>query len=129
VLDRRDFNATEAGQRLLEDESLARLMEILNQHRLGLNDVEPDILGRNYEYLLRKSAEGGGQSAGEFFKPREVGLLMVHILDPQEGGSLYNPACGSGGLLSKPSCACVNLRTRIPYYLTMSQKGMRSCGN
>ncbi len=101
VIDRRDFNATEAGQRLLEDESLARLMEILNQHRLGLNDVEPDILGRAYEYLLRKFAEGGGQSAGEFFTPREVGVLMAHILDPQEGETLYDPACGSGGLLIK----------------------------
>ncbi|MFQ5610589.1 MAG: N-6 DNA methylase [Anaerolineae bacterium] len=101
VIDRRDFNATEAGQRLLEDEGLARLMEILNRHRLGLHDVEPDILGRAYEYLLRKFAEGGGQSAGEFFTPREVGLLMATILDPQEGETLYDPACGSGGLLIK----------------------------
>jgi len=67
VIDRRDFNATEGGQRTVEDEVLARLMEILNRQRLGLRDVEPDLLGRAYEYLLRKFAEGGGQSAGEFF--------------------------------------------------------------
>ncbi len=110
VLDRRDFNATEAGQRLLEDEVLARLMEILNRQRLGLEDVEPDILGRAYEYLLRKFAEGSGQSAGEFFTPREVGILMAMILDPQEGETVYDPACGSGGLLIK---AQLRLRDKV----------------
>jgi type I restriction enzyme M protein len=116
VIDRRDFNATEAGQRLLEDGSLARLMEILNRQPLGLDDVEPDILGRAYEYLLRKFAEGGGQSAGEFFTPREVGLLMAHILDPQEGETLADPACGSGGLLIK---AQLRLREKVA-----AQKGV-----
>jgi len=101
VIDRRDFNATESGQRVLEDDVLARLMEILNQHRLGLDDVEPDLLGRAYEYLLRKFAEGGGQSAGEFFTPREVGILISFILDPEPGESLYDPCAGSGGLLIK----------------------------
>lgn len=101
VIDRRDFNATEGGQRIVEDDTLARLMEILNRQRLGLKDVEPDMLGRAYEYLLRKFAEGGGQSAGEFFTPREVGVLMAHILDPQAGDTIFDPACGSGGLLIK----------------------------
>ncbi len=110
VIDRRDFNVTEAGQRILEDNTLARLMEILNQHRLGLGDVEPDILGRAYEYLLRKFAEGSGQSAGEFFTPREVGLLMAFILNPQEGETVYDPACGSGGLLIK---AQLRLREKV----------------
>jgi type I restriction enzyme M protein len=53
VIDIVDFNATAAGQRILGDDTLARLMEILNRQRLGLRDVEPDILGRAYEYLLR----------------------------------------------------------------------------
>jgi type I restriction enzyme M protein len=101
VIDIVDFNATAAGQRILDDDTLAQLMGILNRQRLGLRDVEPDILGRAYEYLLRKFAEGSGQSAGEFYTPMEVATLMAFILDPEEGETIYDPACGSGGLLIK----------------------------
>jgi type I restriction enzyme M protein len=101
VIDIVDFNATAAGQRILDDDTLARLMEILNRQRLGLHDVDPDILGRAYEYLLRKFAEGSGQSAGEFYTPMEVATLMAFIIDPEEGETIYDPACGSGGLLIK----------------------------
>ncbi len=101
VIDIVDFNATQAGQRIITDEHIHELMQILSEHRLGLEDVEPDILGRAYEYLLKKFAEGSGQSAGEFYTPREVGLLMAYLLDPEEGEEVYDPACGSGGLLIK----------------------------
>jgi len=101
VIDTVDFNATAAGQRILDDAPLAELVQVLSLHRLGLKDVEPDILGRAYEYLLRKFAEGQGQSAGEFYTPREVGILMARILEPQPGMTVYDPACGSGGLLIK----------------------------
>ena len=101
VIDIVDFNATQAGQRIISDEHIHRLMQILSKYRLGMDDVEPDILGRAYEYLLRKFAEGSGQSAGEFYTPREVGLLMAYLLDPKEGEEIYDPACGSGGLLIK----------------------------
>jgi len=101
IIDIVDFNATQAGQRIISDEHIHGLMQILSKYRLGLEDVEPDILGRAYEYLLRKFAEGSGQSAGEFYTPREVGLLMAYILDPEEGEEIYDPACGSGGLLIK----------------------------
>ncbi|MCS7283734.1 MAG: type I restriction-modification system subunit M, partial [Anaerolineae bacterium] len=101
VIDTVDFNATAAGQRILDDAPLAELIQVLSRHRLGLKDVEPDILGRAYEYLLRKFAEGQGQSAGEFYTPREVGILMARILEPQPGMTVYDPACGSGGLLIK----------------------------
>lgn len=101
VIDMVDFNATAAGQRIISDEHLAALIEVLSRHRLGLNDVEPDILGRAYEYLLRKFAEGQGQSAGEFYTPREVGILMARLLEPEPGMTVYDPACGSGGLLIK----------------------------
>jgi type I restriction enzyme M protein len=101
VIDIVDFNATQAGQRIISDEHIHELMQILSEHRLGLEDVDPDILGRAYEYLLKKFAEGSGQSAGEFYTPREVGLLMAYLLDPEEGEEVYDPACGSGGLLIK----------------------------
>lgn len=101
VIDVKDFNETAAGQRVVDDARLQRLVQILGTHRLGLDDVEPDLLGRAYEYLLRKFAEGGGASAGEFYTPREVAVLMARILDPQPGMSVYDPCCGSAGLLIK----------------------------
>ncbi len=101
VIDVVDFNATAAGQRILDEEPLSALIQVLGKHRLGLDDVEPDILGRAYEYLLRKFAEGQGQSAGEFYTPREVAILMARILEPQPGMEVYDPCCGSGGLLIK----------------------------
>jgi type I restriction enzyme M protein len=96
-----DYNARQAGQRVLGDEQLAKLIEVLSRHRLGLANAEPDILGRAYEYLLRKFAEGQGQSAGEFYTPKEVGWLMAYILDPGPFSTAYDPTCGSGGLLIK----------------------------
>ena len=101
VIDITDFNATTSGQRMLDDDRLASLVQILDQHRLGLDDVEPDILGRAYEYLLRKFAEGQGSSAGEFFTPPEIGQLMARVLDPQPGQTVYDSNCGSAGLLIK----------------------------
>ncbi len=77
------------------------MVEILSRYRLGLDDVEPDILGRAYEYLLRKFAEGSGQSAGEFYTPREVGVLMARLLAPEPGMTVYDPCAGSSGLLIK----------------------------
>jgi len=101
VIDIADFNATAAGQRIISDDKLKDLIDVLGRYRLGLKDVEPDILGRAYEYLLRKFAEGSGQSAGEFYTPREVAILMSHILDPEPNKDVYDPCCGSGGLLIK----------------------------
>ncbi|MDR7543525.1 MAG: class I SAM-dependent DNA methyltransferase [Armatimonadota bacterium] len=101
VIDVIDFNATAAGQRILDEEPLSALVQVLSKYRLGLDDVEPDIFGRAYEYLLRKFAEGQGQSAGEFYTPREVAILMARILEPQPGMEVYDPCCGSGGLLIK----------------------------
>jgi type I restriction enzyme M protein len=101
VIDIVDFNATISGERIVDDGKLQTLIEIISKQRLGLKDCEPDILGRAYDYLLRKFAEGQGQSAGEFLTPKEVGWLMAYILDPQEGQSIYDPACGTAGLLIK----------------------------
>ncbi len=101
VIDVQDFNETQSGQRTLDEDRLEALIEVLSRHRLGLQDTEPDILGRAYEYLLRKFAEGQGQSAGEFYTPKEVGWLMARLINPEPKTTIYDPACGSGGLLIK----------------------------
>jgi type I restriction enzyme M protein len=101
VLDVKDFNEHQSGQRTLDDDRLAALIEVVSRHRLGLRNAEPDILGRAYEYLLRKFAEGQGQSAGEFYTPKEVGWLMAHLIDAEPYTTIYDPACGSAGLLIK----------------------------
>lgn len=101
VIDFVDFNATAAGQRIISDDALKKLIDVLGKYRLGLKDVEPDIVGRAYEYLLRKFAEGSGQSAGEFYTPREVAILMSYVLNPEPDKTIYDPCCGSGGLLIK----------------------------
>src|SRR3989344_1762182 len=101
IIDRVDFNATTHGQRDLDDDRLSNLIEAISAKRLGLADVEPDIIGRSYEYLIRKFAEGSGQSAGEFYTPREVGMLMAYIMDAEPGMEIYDPCCGSAGLLIK----------------------------
>ncbi len=99
IIDRMDFNATTHGQRDIDDDRLSNLIERVSEKRLGLKDVEADIIGRSYEYLIRKFAEGSGQSAGEFFTPPEVACIMARIMDPEPGLSVYDPCCGSAGLL------------------------------
>jgi type I restriction enzyme M protein len=101
IIDRVDFNATTHGVRDIDDNRLSNLIERISEKRLGLGDVEADIIGRSYEYLIRKFAEGGGQSAGEFYTPGEVGEIMALIMDPEPGMSCYDPTCGSVGLLIK----------------------------
>jgi len=101
IIDRIDFNATTHGVRDIDDDRLSNLIEEISKKRLGLNDAEPDIIGRSYEYLIRKFAEGGGQSAGEFYTPKEVGLIMAKIMNPEPGMKIYDPCCGSAGLLIK----------------------------
>ena len=101
IIDRVDFNATTHGQRDIDDDRLSNLIEKISKKRLGLNDVEPDIIGRSYEYLIRKFAEGSGQSAGEFYTPKDVGIIMAKIMQSEEGMEIYDPTCGSAGLLIK----------------------------
>lgn len=103
VIDIVDYNETRNGEREISDAALRGVIETYSdpRYRLGLHDVEPDFLGRSYEYLLRKFAEGQGQSAGEFFTPTEVGFLMAEIMRPRPGEECYDYACGSFGLLIK----------------------------
>jgi len=103
VIDVVDFAAERNGERDINPAKLAAVVETFSdpRYRLGLADVQPDFLGRAYEYLLRKFAEGSGQSAGEFFTPTEVGFLMAHIMRPRPGEECHDYACGSAGLLVK----------------------------
>ena len=101
IIDRVDFNATTHGQRDLDDDRLSNLIEAISSKRLGLNDVEADIIGKSYEYLIRKFAEGSGQSAGEFYTPPAAGEIISKVLQPEPGMEIYDPCCGSGGLLVK----------------------------
>jgi type I restriction enzyme M protein len=103
VIDVVDFASERNGERDINPAKLREVVETFSdpRYRLGLADVQPDFLGRAYEYLLRKFAEGSGQSAGEFFTPTEVGFLMGHIMRPKPGEECHDYACGSAGLLVK----------------------------
>ncbi len=121
VIDTVDFNESRNGEREMSDKALKGIVETFSdpRYRLGLHDVEPDFLGRCYEYLLRKFAENQGQSAGEFFTPREVGFLMAEILRPRPGEEALDYACGSFGLLIKLQLVCKRLDplSRVPLRL------------
>lgn len=111
VIDIVNFNETRNGEREISDGALKNVIETFSdlRYRLGLHDVEPDFLGRCYEYLLRKFAEGQGQSAGEFFTPTEVGFLIAEIMRPGPGEECYDYACGSFGLPIKLQLVCRRL--------------------
>lgn len=83
----------------LPETSLLNLIEAFGTLDLSPGRVGHDILGNAYEYLLRQFADESGKKAGEFFTPRAVVRLLTRILDPQPTDSVYDPACGSGGML------------------------------
>jgi type I restriction enzyme M protein len=83
----------------LPDSLLRDLLEHFSRINLGNNAIETDILGQAYEYLIKKFADLTNKKAGEFYTPRPVVRLMVKILDPRERESIYDPACGTGGML------------------------------
>jgi type I restriction enzyme M protein len=122
VIDAVDFAAERNGERDINPARLRGVVETFSdpRYRLGLADVQPDFLGRAYEYLLRKFAEGSGQSAGEFFTPTEVGFLMAHILRPQPGEECHDYACGSAGLLVKLQLVAreIDPTSKVPLKLT-----------
>jgi type I restriction enzyme M protein len=83
----------------LPEPALLNLIDTFTRLDLNPEAVPHDMLGNAYEYLLREFADESGKKAGEFFTPRAVVRLMVRILDPQPGETVYDPACGSGGML------------------------------
>ena len=97
----------------LTDEMLCNLIEHFSQRNLNLNNVPNDMLGQAYEYLIRKFADDSGHTAAEFYTNRTVVRLMSLIADPHEGESIYDPTCGSGGLLL--NCAMMLKDARKEY--------------
>ena len=121
VIDVVDFAGERNGERDVNPAKLAQVIETFSDpdYRLGLADVQPDFLGRAYEFLLRKFAEGSGRSGGEFFTPTEVAFLMAHIMRPKPGDKCHDYACGSAGLLLKLQLVAQELdpTTRVPLKL------------
>jgi type I restriction enzyme M protein len=83
----------------LSDALLRDLIEHFSKLSLGNSVAESDLLGQSYEFLIKKFADATNKKAGEFYTPRSVVRLMVKILDPREGESIYDPTCGTGGML------------------------------
>jgi type I restriction enzyme M protein len=88
-----------ANKAVLPEERLTAVLDVFTGMKLDPDSVDHDLLGNGYEYLLKNFADESGKKAGEFFTPRAVVRLMVQLLDPKEEESVYDPACGSGGML------------------------------
>lgn len=98
---------TWAAEEVLSREVLAAVMQAMDRTpHMDEDTMSHDVLGGAYEYLLKRFSDGSGTRAGQFFTPREVVELIVEILDPQNYESVYDPTCGSGGML----IASANLR-------------------
>src|ERR1700730_8886963 len=99
VLKHINFNR-KIGQRTLDDDTLSNFVQ--NFEKIPLRDENfefPDLLGAAYEYLIKFFAYSAGKKAGEFYTPADVVRTLVEIVDPQPGTSIYDPTCGSGGML------------------------------
>lgn len=83
----------------LSDRLLIDLIEHFSQYDLRNSNVDADLLGNSYEYLIKHFADLTNKKAGEFYTPRSVVHLLGLILDPHEGETIYDPACGTGGML------------------------------
>lgn len=92
-------DASWTNKERLPDELLATLLNHFNKVDLGVASVRNDDMGRAYEYLIKRFADKANKKAGEFYTPRTIVRLMVNILDPKAGESVYDPACGTGGML------------------------------
>lgn len=83
----------------LDDERLKDLIEHMSALPVGNHNYSADVMGDAYEYLIKKFADMSKKNAGEFYTPRSVVKLMVQLLNPKSGESVYDPACGTGGML------------------------------
>ncbi|WP_084035561.1 type I restriction-modification system subunit M [Marinomonas ushuaiensis] len=113
-------DASWTNKERLSDAMLTDLIEHYSQHKLNLKNVPDDKLGNAYEYLIKEFADDSGHTAAEFYTNRTVVKLMTMIMDPQPGESVYDPTCGSGGLLL--NCA-LHLKDEGKEYRTLKLYG------
>ena len=99
VLQHIDFNRR-VGTTTVSDRKWRDLIDHFSKYSLRNEDFEfPDLLGAAYEYLIRDFADSAGKKGGEFYTPRAVVRLIVRLVDPEPGMSVYDPCAGSGGML------------------------------
>jgi type I restriction enzyme M protein len=100
VLDHISFLRTQGTKRIVSDDACKDLVRLFGRYRLRNEDFQfSDLLGAAYEFLINMFAESAGKKGGDFYTPRDVIRLMVRILKPTPGMSVYDPCCGSGGML------------------------------
>ena len=92
-------NSPWTNKQKIPDSVLIELIEHFSSKQLSNSAVKPDVFGDAYEYLIKRFADLSNKKAGEYYTPRSVVKLMVDILDPKEGETVYDPACGTGGML------------------------------
>ena len=92
-------DATWTDKSKLSDERLKDLIEHMSSIKVGNNNYSADVMGDAYEYLIKKFADLSKKNAGEFYTPRSIVKLLVNLLDPKPGDEVYDPACGTGGML------------------------------
>ena len=92
-------NANWTNKAKLPDRKIAALIEHFSTQMLSNTAVSPDVFGNAYEYLIKRFADQSNKKAGEYYTPRSVVNLLINILNPLEGESVYDPACGTGGML------------------------------
>jgi type I restriction enzyme M protein len=100
VLDHISFMRVQSNKRIVSDDACKDLVRHFSRYRLRNEDFQfTDLLGAAYEFLILMFAESAGKKGGDFYTPRDVIRLMVRVLKPAPGMSVYDPTCGSGGML------------------------------
>jgi len=108
------------NKRRMSDEKMLDLIEHFSQMNLSVANVPHDIMGDGYEYLIKKFADDSGHTAAEFYTNRTVVKLMTQISNPQSAESIYDPTCGSGGILLG---AALHLKAQGKEYRTLKLYG------
>jgi len=108
------------NKRRMSDEKMLDLIEHFSKMKLTVAEVPHDIMGEAYEYLIKKFADDSGHTAAEFYTNRTVVKLMTQITDPKSNESIYDPTCGSGGILLS---SVLHLKAQGKEYRTLKLYG------